>query len=111
MQALIVEAGLPAPRVLFVPNSVESIAPLVGQILIAMEQTRERNGIREVHVFHNHPKSTAVYEPVGKRLLPLDAHWSSKIAVLLWPTKNVHQVIEGTARALEGNRPVWAHGY
>jgi F-type H+-transporting ATPase subunit gamma len=101
MQALIVEAGLPAPRVLFVPNSVEAIAPLVGQILIAIEQTRERNGIREVHVFHNHPKSAAVYEPVGRRLLPLDALWSSKIAVLPWPTKNLPQVIEGTAPALE----------
>jgi F-type H+-transporting ATPase subunit gamma len=101
MQALIVEAGLPAPRLLCVPNSVEAIAPLVGQILIAIEQARERSGIREVHVFHNHPKSAAVYEPVGRRLLPLDALWRSKIAVLPWPTKNLPQVIEGTAPALE----------
>jgi F-type H+-transporting ATPase subunit gamma len=101
MQALIVESGLPAPGLMLVPNSVEAIAPLVGQILIAIEQIRERSGIHEVYVFHNHPKSAAVYEPVGKRLLPLDVSWRSEIAVLPWPTKNLPQVIEGAAPALE----------
>ncbi len=101
MQALIAEAGLPAHEFLVVPNSVEAIAPLVGQILIAIEQTRERSGIREVYVFHNHPKSAAVYEPVGRRLLPLDAIWKRNISTLPWPTKNLPQVIEGAEPALE----------
>jgi F-type H+-transporting ATPase subunit gamma len=101
MHALTVEAGLPVSGLMLVPNSVEAIAPLVGQILITIEQTRERSGIREVYVFHNHQKSAAVYEPVGKRLLPLDALWRSEIAGLPWPTKNLPQVIEGAAPALE----------
>jgi F-type H+-transporting ATPase subunit gamma len=101
MQGLIAEAGLPAPRLMLVPNSIEAIAPLVGRILIAIEQTRERSGIQEVHVFHNQPKSAAVYEPVGRRLLPLDGLWRSEIAVLPWPTRNLPQVIEGAAPALE----------
>jgi F-type H+-transporting ATPase subunit gamma len=101
MQALIAEAGWPAPGLLFVPNSVEAIGLLVGQILIAIEQTRERSGVRAVYVFHNHPKSAGIYEPVGRRLLPLDGLWSGKIAVLPWPTKNLPQVIEGAAPALD----------
>jgi F-type H+-transporting ATPase subunit gamma len=101
MQALIAEAGLPAPELLIVPNSVEAIPLLVGRILIAIEQTRERSGIREVYVFHNRPKSAAVYEPVGRRLLPLDAIWKSNIAQLPWPTRNLPQVIEETEPALE----------
>lgn len=101
MQALVEEAGSPTRQLMLVPNSVEAIAPLVGQILIAIEETRERSGIREVHVFHNRPKSAAVYEPVARRLLPLDALWHSKIAVLPWPTKNLPQVIEGAVPALE----------
>jgi F-type H+-transporting ATPase subunit gamma len=72
----------------------------VGHILIAIEQTRERSGIREVYVFHNRPVSAA-YEPVGKRLLPLDALWRNEITAHPWPTKNLPQVIEGAASALE----------
>jgi len=101
MQALIEEGGFPARAPLVVPNSIEAIALLVGQILIEIEQTRERSGIREVYVFHNHPKSAGVYEPVGRRLLPLDAIWKSSIATLSWPTKNLPQVIEGAEPALE----------
>jgi len=101
MQALVAQTGLPAQGPMLVPNSVEAIAPLVGRILGAIEQTRVRSGIHEVHVFHNQPKSAAAYEPVGKRLLPLDGLWRSEIAVLPWPTKNLPQVIEGAAPALE----------
>jgi F-type H+-transporting ATPase subunit gamma len=54
----------------------------------------------EVYVFHNHPKSGAIYEPVGKRLLPLDDTWQNKLASLPWPTKSLPEVIEGATSAL-----------
>ena len=101
MQALVEETLSPTRQLMLMPNSVEAIAPLVGQILIAIEETRERSGIREVYVFHNHPKSASVYQPVGRRLLPLDALWGSNLTVLAWPSKNLPQVIEGAASALE----------
>jgi F-type H+-transporting ATPase subunit gamma len=100
MHAMTSEAALPTPALLPVPNSVDTIAPLVGRILIAIEAARERDDIREIYVFHNRPKTAAVYEPVGRRLLPLDAEWQRGIAALSWPTKNLPQVIEGTAPAL-----------
>jgi F-type H+-transporting ATPase subunit gamma len=100
MHALLTEAGLPTPVLMWVPSSVDAITPLLGQILIAIEQAREHGDVREVHFFHNQPKSAAVYEPVGKRLLPLDAAWHRKIAAPPWPTKNLPQVIEGSTPAL-----------
>ena len=100
MHALLTEAGLPTPTLMWVPGSVDAITPLVGQILIAIEQAREHGDVREIHFFHNQPKPGAVYEPVGKRLLPLDAAWCRKIAAPPWPTKNLPQVIEGSAPAL-----------
>ena len=62
---------------LSVPTSVDAITPLVGQILIEIEAAREQGDVVEVHLFHNHPKSGAAYEPVGKRLLPLDHAWQA----------------------------------
>ena len=100
MHALLTEAGLPTPSLIWVPSSVDDIAPLVGQILIAIEEAREHGDVHEVHFFHNQPKSAAVYEPVGKRLLPLDAAWHKKIAALRWPTQNLPQVLEGSVPAL-----------
>jgi len=47
------------------------------------------------------------YEPVDKRLLPLDHAWQSKIATVPWPTKSVAEVIEGPAPAL----PAFIRGY
>ena len=86
---------------LSVPASVNAITPLIGQILIEIEAAREQGVVAEVYVFHNHPKSGAVYEPVSRRLLPLDRIWQSRLAALPWPTTNLPQVIEGTAPALQ----------
>jgi F-type H+-transporting ATPase subunit gamma len=78
-----------------VPNSVKAITPLVGQILLASEARQRHGEIAELHLFHNCPKSGAVYEPVNQRLLPLDEEWRRKLAGLPWPTKNLPEVIGG----------------
>ena len=101
MQALATDDGLPAPSVLSVPSSVDAITALVGRILIEIQAARERGDVVEIYVFHNHPISAATYEPVGKQLLPLDRLWQAKLAALPWPTKNVPEVIEDAAPALE----------
>ena len=72
-----------------VPTSVHAITPLIGQILIEIEAAREKGDVVEVYLFHNHPKTGAVYEPVCKRLLPLDHDWQSKLAAVPWPTKKL----------------------
>ena len=54
-------------------------------------------------VFYNRPLSAALYEPVGQRLLPLDAQWQQGLAKVRWPTANLPEVMGGgttTLRAL-----------
>ena len=75
IHALLADTGMPTARILPVPASVNAIAGLVGQILIDVESARERGEVAQVYLFHNHPKSESVYEPVGKQLLPLDLAW------------------------------------
>jgi len=107
IQSLMADSGLTQTGVLSVPASVNAITPLIRQILIEIESAREKGEVVEVHVFHNHPKSGAFYEPVSRRLLPLDRVWESKLAAQPWPTKALPEVIEGPTPAL----PAFIRGY
>jgi F-type H+-transporting ATPase subunit gamma len=89
------DAGLPLRGLFPVPNSVKAITPLVGQILLGAEAREQRGEVAEIHLFHNCPKSGAVYEPVNQRLLPLDEEWRHKLAAAPWPTGSLPQVIGG----------------
>ena len=101
MHALVADAGRAAPGILPVPSSVEAITALVGRILVDIGAARERDDIVEIHVFHNHPISAALYEPVGTRLLPLDRLWRDRLAAQSWPTRNLPEVIDGAMPALD----------
>ena len=105
--ALMADTGLTQAGTLAVPSSVGAITPLIGQVLIEVEQAIEKGEIVDFYLFHNRPKLGSSYEPVGKRLLPLDHAWQSKIATVPWPTKSVAEVIEGPAPAL----PAFIRGY
>jgi F-type H+-transporting ATPase subunit gamma len=101
MHGLVADRGLDQAAPLSVPTSVYGITPLIGQILIAIEEAREKGEVMEVHLFHNHPESGAAYLPTGKRLLPLDLEWQQRLIALPWPTKNLPEVIQGKAPAIE----------
>jgi F-type H+-transporting ATPase subunit gamma len=103
VHARLVDAGLPVAGVLTVPSSVKGIVPLVAQIQIESEAHRAKGKYARVYVFHNRPRFGALYEPVGQRLLPLDAEWQHALAKVPWPTQNVPEVMCGgttTLRAL-----------
>jgi F-type H+-transporting ATPase subunit gamma len=95
IHALLADSGQPTAGILTVPSSVNAITGLVGRILIDVEAARERGEVVEVYLFHNHPGSGAVYEPMGKRLLPLDLAWQKKLAAKPWPTTMLPEVIKG----------------
>ncbi len=101
VHGLLVDAGLGAPSLLSVPSSVNVITPLVGEILIEIEAAREQHDIVDVYLFHNHPKSSGLFDPVCNRLLPLDQAWRSRLVKVPWPTKMLPQVIEGPTATLE----------
>jgi F-type H+-transporting ATPase subunit gamma len=102
VHAHLADAGLPLMGLFTVPNSVQAITPLVGQIQIESEAHRAKHEYARVYVFHNRPRPGALYEPVGQRLLPLDAQWQRGLAEVRWPTASLPEVMHGgtTVRAL-----------
>ncbi|MGV8991306.1 MAG: F0F1 ATP synthase subunit gamma [Thiobacillus sp.] len=82
------------------PNAISAITPLVGQILIEMETQREKGAITQVYLFHNRPKTGAIYTPVSQRLLPLDDLWRRDLAAIRWPTHNLPEVMNGGEQTL-----------
>lgn len=100
VQARLTDAGLNVLGGYAVPGSVEAIAPLVAQIQIDTEARRAQGGMVQIHVFHNRPLAAALYEPIGQRLLPLDAVWQQSLAAVPWPGKMLPQVLDPGATAL-----------
>jgi len=103
VHARLSDAGLSLMGLFTVPNSVQAITPLVGQIQIESEAQRAKGEYAQLYVFHNRPQSGALYEPVSQRLLPLDANWAQGLAKVTWPTKSLPEVMGGgttTLRAL-----------
>jgi len=103
VQARLADAGLPIIGIFPVPNSVQAITPLVGQIQIESEAHRAKGEYARVYVFHNRPLSGALHEPVSQRLLPLDSPWQQGLANVAWPTGNLPEIMcdgDATLRAL-----------
>jgi F-type H+-transporting ATPase subunit gamma len=100
VHARLADAGLPMMGLFAVPNSVQAITPLVGQIQIESEAHRAKGEYARVYVFHNRPQSGALYEPVSQRLLPLDAQWQRGLAKVPWPTKLLPEIMCGGAVTL-----------
>ena len=95
VHARLTDAGLPPIGLFTVPNSVKAITPLVGEIQVESEAHRAKGDYSRLYVFHNRPRSGALYEPVSQRLLPLDAQWQKGLAKVNWPTKNLPEVMGG----------------
>jgi F-type H+-transporting ATPase subunit gamma len=103
VRARLADAGLSLVGLFTVPNSVQAITPLVGQIQIESEAHRAKGEYAQLYVFHNRPQTGALYEPVSQRLLPLDAPWAEGLAKVPWPTKSLPEIMGGgttTLRAL-----------
>jgi len=100
IQSHLADTGLLPDRRFMLPNSIGAITPLVGQILTEMETHREKGEIAQIYLFHNRPESGAIYTPVSQRLLPLDYMWRRDLAAIVWPTKNLPEVMGGGAKTL-----------
>ena len=97
------DAGMSVVRQFTVPSSAAAITPLVTEIQIEVEAQCAKSQYAQVYVFHNRPQSAALYEPMGQRLLPLDAQWHARLTDIQWPTSNLAEVLGGaevTLRAL-----------
>ena len=101
VQGYLNDATLPVAGNFQVPNSIAAITSLVGRILLEIEAQREQGKVAEVYLFHNRPKSGAMYAPAMQRLLPLDETWRDGLTKLSWPGMNLPEVIGGSEPTLE----------
>ena len=93
MRARFADTDLLANEQFILPNSIKAITPLVGSILVEVESQRAKGAIAQVYVFHNRPKSGAIYTPASQRLLPLDDQWQHELAAIRWPSSNLPEVM------------------
>jgi F-type H+-transporting ATPase subunit gamma len=100
VQLLLSDAGYLPTKLFTVPNSVNAITPLVGQILIRAQQILEKGDLKAFYIFHNQPEPGAGYKPMIQRLLPLDEKWGNTVENLQWPTNQLPQVAGGTKPTL-----------
>lgn len=100
IQELLADTGLNITKSYAVPGSIDAVTPLVQNILIDIEATRENNHIQQFYVFHNQPKAVSGYEPVEQRLLPLDEKWMYELRAIQWPTNIIPEVIGPAVNAL-----------
>lgn len=83
-----------------VPANVAGISSLIAQLVEQIELANEKNRLTgSIYVFHNRPKSGALYEPVSQRLLPLDQRWLARLALVEWPNKNQAEIFSPISRA------------
>lgn len=100
IQLLLADVGFTVTKLLTVPNSVNAITPLVGQVLVNAQESLEKGKLKAFYIFHNQPKPGAGYSPVIQRLLPFDEKWKLSLEELKWPTNAIPQVAGGVRPTL-----------
>ncbi len=103
IQARLTETSLPLQEGFELPNSINAITALVGELLIEIEALQAEGVIDSVYVMHHRPQMGSIYIPVSQLLLPLDQPWRQRIASMPWPTNHLPEVLparEPTLRAL-----------
>lgn len=83
----LLDGGLELQQIYNVPNSVNAITPLVGQIQLDSERILGTQGNPRLYIFHNRPNSRAGYVAVSQQLLPLDKAWQQGLSAVEWPTQ------------------------
>jgi F-type H+-transporting ATPase subunit gamma len=86
VRARLLDAGVAVVGQFGVPNSVEAISSLIGDIQVTIEGLQAQSDAHQVYVIHNRPLSGSAYEPNCQRLLPLDRTWERRAADIRWPT-------------------------
>jgi F-type H+-transporting ATPase subunit gamma len=87
------DEGIAVAGLFAVPGSVKAITPLVGQILQASEAALNSGKTASLQLVFCRPLDAATFEPVTRRILPLDAQWQRDLTQRPWPSVTVPEVI------------------
>ncbi|MGC8774787.1 MAG: F0F1 ATP synthase subunit gamma [Chlorobaculum sp.] len=100
VQTRLEDAGIRTDTLFALPNSVNAITPLVGDLLSEVERLREKAAAIELRLFYNSPVSGEIYHPVSTRLLPLDEEWAKQVKghIGSWPTRSKPEILNGVHR-------------
>jgi F-type H+-transporting ATPase subunit gamma len=91
-------SGQAVEETLEVPASTGGITSTIHEVLLRIEEWRNRRGIALVLLFYCRPFSGASYRPRGIRLLPIDLEWIQSLKARPWPTKMVPMYTMDTER-------------
>lgn len=90
------DAGVNIVKSYAVPSAINTVANLVGELLLNCEMQTKQPETIEVYVFYNQSQTlvdnstdeqeTSLYQPIYQRLLPLDKYWQNKYTSKPWPT-------------------------
>lgn len=92
VQLLLSDAGLTTAKLYPVSNDVNSITPLITEILKRSQEHQDKEDMQEFYIFHNQPKPDGGYTQVMQRFLPLDEQWKESLQEIKWPTKLLPQI-------------------
>ncbi len=102
MGACLADASAHPVNLYPVPNSISTITPLITQLLVHIEESRARESLKEILVFHNRPGPGAGYAPGQIRLLPLDQQTVDEWNHISWPTARPPEVLARSESTLVG---------
>jgi len=97
VQTRLEDAGVHTSTLFALPNSVNAITPLVGDLLTEVERLREKAPAIELRLFYNSPVSGEQYQAVSMHLLPFDEEWEKQVKshVRKWPTSSPPEILNG----------------
>ena len=96
IQSRLTDTGHKPEELFAAAGSVNAIALLVGDLLAAVEQLREKEATIQLYLFYNSHESGEIYDSISKRLLPLDVTWEREIRRTVWPTKACPEMLSGS---------------
>ena len=103
VEAVLEDMGLRVTRSFHVPNSVNGITGLVGELLHVIQKEMENGTADEFHLFHNRlGENHALAMAESSRFLPLDHRWRDQFAEMEWPTNRIPQIIGEPRDVLRG---------
>lgn len=94
----LVAAHQPVKECLSVPGSIEGITPLVQQIVLQLEDWRQRGQVDHIWVFHNHPVDGTSSAPALLQLFPLSYLYLQTLQRRPWPSRCRPQITMASAK-------------
>lgn len=72
-----------------VPGSASQITATVQQILLKLDEWREKAGVDHVYLFYNRHTGAKGYHPTGFELLPINLHRFHRLEEEVWPSRSL----------------------